>query len=110
MALNQQQILDLIEAELPDNRKVPISKLREVLAEITENSLSENSLSGGKTYWLGYRWIKGNNKTNPNILEYGDELIGVGNYYPDFVVHLFVKTVIVNDPLIDIAILSSEPL
>ena len=58
----------------------------------------------------GYRWIKGEDNTDLEEWEAGDEGIGVGTFYPDYVVHFYVKTVPITDIETDIIIISSSPL
>lgn len=64
----------------------------------------------GSLFKEGYRWLKGNGNVDLVNWQVGDEGIGVGTFFPGYVVHFYVKTAPMTDPLTHLTILSSTPL
>lgn len=84
MALTAQELIDIIEENLPDNQAIPIAQLRAVLETIVNNtSLAISEVGGILPLKFGMTWIKGKGNVDLGELEEGDELEGVGDLYGD---------------------------
>lgn len=86
--LSVQELKQYIEDNLPDNEMIPMFVLRDVLDKMVDNVQPGQSFSK-----YGYEWIKGKGNSDTVTEEIGDELKGVGDFSPDYWVHLYIKAV-----------------
>ena len=108
MALTKQELLEIVESNLPDSQKIPMSTLRLVLKTMIENPLADGA-NISKLYREGYEWTKGQGNTSETVFQIGDRLSGVGTYYPGFYVELYCYRQSTND-VNDLIVTGNEPL